>query len=138
MLVLERTPGGAIHIGGGITVELIRIQGQHAWLGFTAPQETPIFRAEVIEKADRDAAGRLAQLRHERAAAESGQPPAERRRQLERKAAALVATIVQLCMKAGTTNETDAAVFAQLKDFWAAAGLDDDAISQHLTAADNN
>ena len=47
MLVLSRKPGEKIHIGSGITVTVIEVQGNKIRLGIDAPEEVPIFRAEL-------------------------------------------------------------------------------------------
>jgi carbon storage regulator len=47
MLVLSRKPGEKVIIGNGITVTLVEIQGQRVRLAFEAPDEVPIWRAEL-------------------------------------------------------------------------------------------
>ena len=53
MLVLSRKPGEKIHIGSGITVTVVEIQGNKIRLGIDAPEEVPIFRAELNAFLDR-------------------------------------------------------------------------------------
>lgn len=50
MLVLSRKRGEAIVIGNDITVTVLDVQGGRVRLGFTAPGEAPIHRAEIYEK----------------------------------------------------------------------------------------
>lgn len=51
MLVLSRKPGEKIHIGcgirGGITITLVRIQGQRVRIVIDAPEDVPVVRAEI-------------------------------------------------------------------------------------------
>ena len=49
MLVLSRKPQQAIVIGGNITVQVVRIEGQRVVLALDAPKETPIWRGELRE-----------------------------------------------------------------------------------------
>jgi carbon storage regulator len=53
MLVLSRKPGEKIHIGSGITITVIEINGSKIRLGIDAPKEVPIFRAELSFLLDR-------------------------------------------------------------------------------------
>ena len=53
MLVLSRKIGEKIHIGSGITVTVVEIQGNKIRLGIDAPEEVPIFRAELNAFLDR-------------------------------------------------------------------------------------
>jgi carbon storage regulator len=46
MLVLTRKPGEGIVIADTIQLTVVAIRGNHVQLGFTAPSETPIRRAE--------------------------------------------------------------------------------------------
>ncbi len=50
MLVLSRKCGEAIVIGENVTLTVLEVQGNRVKLGFAAPGETPIHRAEVYEK----------------------------------------------------------------------------------------
>jgi len=50
MLVLSRKCGEAIIIAGNITVTVLEVQGSRVKLGFVAPCDAPIHRAEVYEK----------------------------------------------------------------------------------------
>jgi carbon storage regulator len=47
MLVLSRKSGEQILIGEGIEVVVLKIDGDHVKLGFTAPRCVPIFRSEL-------------------------------------------------------------------------------------------
>ncbi len=47
MLVLSRKPGEKIHIGPDITITVVEINGGKIRLGIDAPEEIPIFRAEL-------------------------------------------------------------------------------------------
>jgi carbon storage regulator len=47
MLVLSRKVGEAVIIGGGICVTVVAIQGSQIRLGFTAPDDVPIYRQEL-------------------------------------------------------------------------------------------
>jgi carbon storage regulator len=47
MLVLTRKPGEKIHIGSGITITVVEVNGTKIRLGIDAPEEVPIFRAEL-------------------------------------------------------------------------------------------
>ena len=57
MLVLSRKPGEKIHIGAGITITVIEINGGKIRLGIDAPKDVPIFRAELKFLLDRIGAG---------------------------------------------------------------------------------
>lgn len=50
MLVLSRKVGEVIHIGGGITVEVLDIMGNRIRLGITAPRDMPVYRKEVYDR----------------------------------------------------------------------------------------
>ena len=47
MLVLTRKPGEKIHIGSGITITVVEVKGNKIRLGIDAPEDVPIFRAEL-------------------------------------------------------------------------------------------
>ena len=47
MLVLTRKPGEKIHIGTGITITVVEVRGNKIRLGIDAPEDVPIFRAEL-------------------------------------------------------------------------------------------
>jgi carbon storage regulator len=47
MLVLTRKPGEKIHIGSGITITEVEVKGNKIRLGIDAPEDVPIFRAEL-------------------------------------------------------------------------------------------
>lgn len=48
MLVLTRRSGQSIHVGDGIEVVVVRIEGDRVVLGIEAPREVRIVRAELI------------------------------------------------------------------------------------------
>ena len=60
MLVLSRKVGEEIVIGDNIRVRIVSVQGNQIRLGFDAPREVSIQRAELLERAERDAAARTA------------------------------------------------------------------------------
>jgi carbon storage regulator len=47
MLVLTRKAGEKIHIGNGITITVVEVRGSKIRLGIDAPEDVPIFRAEL-------------------------------------------------------------------------------------------
>lgn len=47
MLVLGRKSGESVVIGNDITVKVLEVRGDRVKLGFAAPGEVPIHRAEV-------------------------------------------------------------------------------------------
>jgi carbon storage regulator len=47
MLVLTRKAGEKIHIGSGITITVVEVRGAKIRLGIDAPEDVPIFRAEL-------------------------------------------------------------------------------------------
>ncbi|MEX1229612.1 MAG: carbon storage regulator CsrA [Planctomycetaceae bacterium] len=47
MLVLTRKPGESIIIGNDIELTVVEIRGNRIRLGIKAPQEVPIYRAEL-------------------------------------------------------------------------------------------
>jgi carbon storage regulator len=47
MLVLSRKGGESVVIGNDITVKVLEVRGDRVKLGFAAPGEVPIHRAEV-------------------------------------------------------------------------------------------
>ena len=60
MLVLSRKVGEEIVIGDNIRVRVVSVQGNQIRLGFDAPREVSIQRAELLERAEREAAARTA------------------------------------------------------------------------------
>ena len=50
MLVLSRKCGEVIVIGENITVTVLEVQGSRVKLGFVAPTDAPIYRAEIYER----------------------------------------------------------------------------------------
>lgn len=69
MLVLSRRPGQALHIGAGIEVHVVRVEGDRVTLGIRAPSHVTIVRSELLGEvgdevrtaaaSDRDAVARL-------------------------------------------------------------------------------
>ena len=51
MLTLSRRVGEKIHIGGGIEIEVVRIDQGRVRLGITAPLQTKIVRQELMDPA---------------------------------------------------------------------------------------
>jgi carbon storage regulator len=49
MLVLSRKLGEKIVIGDGITLTVVKIDGDKVRLGIVAPEDVPIARAELLE-----------------------------------------------------------------------------------------
>lgn len=49
MLVLSRKVGEWVMIGNLVKVEVVEIRGDKIRLGFSAPPEVPIHRAEIFE-----------------------------------------------------------------------------------------
>jgi carbon storage regulator len=47
MLVLSRKPGERIHIGSGVTITVVQVQGNRVRLGIDAPKDVSIARGEV-------------------------------------------------------------------------------------------
>lgn len=47
MLVLSRKIGERVHIGGGVIVTVLSIQGRQVRLGIEAPASVPIRRSEL-------------------------------------------------------------------------------------------
>lgn len=54
MLCLTRKVGQTIEIGGGITIAVIRVQGEAVRLGISAPADVPIVRSEAGNREPRD------------------------------------------------------------------------------------
>lgn len=50
MLVLSRSKGEQIVIGGSITLTVLEVRGDKVKLGFAGPAEVPIHRQEVFER----------------------------------------------------------------------------------------
>ncbi len=50
MLVLSRKVGDKLVIGGNITVEIVKIQGNRITLGIAAPADVKILRGELTQK----------------------------------------------------------------------------------------
>ena len=48
MLVLSRKLGESIQVGPDVTVTVLAVEGNKVRLGITAPEEIPIWRAELI------------------------------------------------------------------------------------------
>jgi carbon storage regulator len=56
MLVLTRKPGQSIMIGDGVEVQVLSVAGEKVRLGITAPREVSIFRNEVYDRIEHEAA----------------------------------------------------------------------------------
>lgn len=50
MLVLTRRLGEAIHIGDGVLVTVVELDGRSVKLGITAPRSVPVYREEVYRR----------------------------------------------------------------------------------------
>lgn len=50
MLVLSRKIGARLHIGDGITITVLRIQGKSVRIGISAPPEVQVRRPEAKKK----------------------------------------------------------------------------------------
>lgn len=46
MLALTLTEGDSVHIGEGVTVHMVWVQGGRARVAFTAPKDIPIVRQD--------------------------------------------------------------------------------------------
>ena len=77
MLVLSRKVGEEIVIGDNIRVRIVSVQGNQIRLGFDAPREVSIQRAELLERAERDAAARTAAQVSEKSATPDAVVPAK-------------------------------------------------------------
>ena len=53
MLVLSRKPGEKVVIGNGITLTVVEVEGNRVRLGFDAPDQVRILRAELLGGQDR-------------------------------------------------------------------------------------
>lgn len=56
MLILSRRLGEKIVIGPDITLEVVSIKGGQVKLGISGPREIPVYRQEVYERKQREAA----------------------------------------------------------------------------------
>jgi carbon storage regulator len=56
MLVLTRKPGQSIMIGDGVEVQVLSVAGEKVRLGITAPRDVSIFRNEVYDRIEGEAA----------------------------------------------------------------------------------
>ena len=58
MLILQRKPGESVVIGEEISISVISVEGGRVRLAFSAPQEIPILRSELLDAtaANRDSA----------------------------------------------------------------------------------
>jgi carbon storage regulator len=56
MLVLTRKPGQSIMIGDGVEVQVLSVAGEKVRLGITAPRDVSIFRHEVYDRIEKEAA----------------------------------------------------------------------------------
>lgn len=53
MLVLSRKPGDEVIIGGEIAVKVLRVEGGRVVLGFDAPRDVTVRRAELPNRSAR-------------------------------------------------------------------------------------
>ncbi len=56
MLVLSRKSGEKVHIGPGITITVLEVQGSRVRVGIDAPTQVPIVRGEIRAVATEDPA----------------------------------------------------------------------------------
>jgi carbon storage regulator len=63
MLVLTRKPGQSIMIGDGVEIQVLAVAGEKVRLGITAPRDVSIFRNEVYERIESEAASHDDQLK---------------------------------------------------------------------------
>ncbi|MEM6986369.1 MAG: carbon storage regulator CsrA [Pseudomonadota bacterium] len=56
MLILSRRLGEKVVIGPDITVEVVSIRGSQVKLGFSGPKDVPVYRQEVFDRKQREAA----------------------------------------------------------------------------------
>jgi carbon storage regulator len=57
MLVLSRKPGEQVVLGNGITLTVVEVRGGRVRLGFDAPDQARILRAELARGQDEPAGG---------------------------------------------------------------------------------
>ncbi|MEM9602281.1 MAG: carbon storage regulator CsrA [Pseudomonadota bacterium] len=60
MLILSRRLGEKVVIGPDITVEVVSIKGSQVKLGFAGPKDVPVYRQEVFDRKQREAAAAAA------------------------------------------------------------------------------
>lgn len=56
MLILSRRLGEKVVIGPDIIVEVVSIKGSQVKLGFAGPKEVPVYRQEVFDRKQKEAA----------------------------------------------------------------------------------
>jgi carbon storage regulator len=49
MLVLSRKPGESLFIGADVSITLVEVKGNRVKIGIHAPQEVPVWRAELAD-----------------------------------------------------------------------------------------
>jgi carbon storage regulator len=54
MLILTRSVGETVRIGGNVTVTVLSSKGGYVRFGISAPRETTVHRQEVFERIQRD------------------------------------------------------------------------------------
>ena len=54
MLILTRTPGGAVTIGDNIDVRVLEVKGRQVRIGIAAPEDVDIVREELAEEEPRE------------------------------------------------------------------------------------
>ena len=57
MLVLSRKPGEQVVIGNGVTLTVVEVSGNRVRLGFDAPAQVSVLRAELAPWQDEPAGG---------------------------------------------------------------------------------
>jgi len=57
MLVLSRKPGEQVVIGNGVTLTVVEVSGNRVRLGFDAPAQVRVLRAELAPWRDEPAGG---------------------------------------------------------------------------------
>lgn len=50
MLILSRRFGETIRINDDIQITITKIQGQHIWIGISAPRDVSVHREEIYQR----------------------------------------------------------------------------------------
>lgn len=58
MLILTRRPGEALHIGQGVSVQVLDVKGNQVRIGIAAPEDIQIVREELLRRPERKPAAR--------------------------------------------------------------------------------
>lgn len=56
MLVLSRKKNERIHIGGGVVITVVEVEGGKVRLGIDAPKEVSVLREELVKREHKPAA----------------------------------------------------------------------------------